>query len=70
MAAEIHKLQKNGVTIYPATTTDAVVDPFFKKNVSKLISQTEGVIEEEISGIVKIKSKNLFNKENISTVRN
>ena len=24
--AEIHKIEKNGVTIYPATTTDAVVD--------------------------------------------
>ena len=23
--AEIHKIEKNGVTIYPATTTDAVV---------------------------------------------
>ena len=25
--SEIHKIEKNGVTIYPATTTDAVVDP-------------------------------------------
>lgn len=32
MAAEIHKLQKNGVTIYPATTTDAVVDPVSKES--------------------------------------
>lgn len=37
MAAEIHKLQKNGVTIYPATTTDAVVDPDKKKSLKEII---------------------------------
>lgn len=36
MAAEIHKLQKNGVTIYPATTTDAVVDPGSKKSIGEI----------------------------------
>ncbi len=35
MAAEIHKLQKNGVTIYPATTTNAVVDASTKKSLSE-----------------------------------
>ena len=38
MAAEIHKLQKNGVTIYPATTTDAVVDFGRKKSLSSIIN--------------------------------
>ena len=38
MAAEIHKLQKNGVTIYPATTTDAVVDPIKKKNLFNILN--------------------------------
>ena len=37
MAAEIHKLQKNGVTIYPATTTDAVVDPDSRKTIKEII---------------------------------
>lgn len=38
MAAEIHKLQKNGKTIYPATTTDAVVDPDSKKTIKHAIN--------------------------------
>lgn len=35
---EIHKIQKNGVTIYPATTTDAVVDSHFKKSIIGLFN--------------------------------
>ena len=35
--AKIHKLTKNGQTIYPATTTDAVVDANTKKSISELL---------------------------------
>lgn len=42
--AEIHKIEKNGVTIYPATTTDAVVD-----------KETRRTIKEEFS-LIKNKS--------------
>lgn len=37
--AKIHKLSKNGQTIYPATTTDAVVHPTLKVSASKLIGE-------------------------------
>ena len=37
--AKIHKLSKNGQTIYPATTTDAVAHPTLKVSVSKLIGE-------------------------------
>lgn len=46
MAAEIHKLQKNGVTIYPATTTDAVVDPESKKNLTDKLKDYYSYIYE------------------------
>lgn len=36
--AKIHKLTKNGQTIYPATTTDAVVDAETKKTVKEKIN--------------------------------
>lgn len=39
MAAEIHKLQKNGVTIYPATVTDAVVREKDKKSLTKILNE-------------------------------
>lgn len=35
---EIHKLQKNGQTIYPATTTDAVADALSKRSLSEFIT--------------------------------
>lgn len=54
MAAEIHKLQKNGVTIYPATTTDAVVDAH--NNIS---------LHEKFSRILPIINNNLINKNNL-----
>ena len=37
--AKIHKLTKNGQTIYPATTTDAVVDPSTKKSVKERLTK-------------------------------
>lgn len=37
--AKTHKLSKNGETIYPATTTDAVVHPTLKVSASKLIGE-------------------------------
>ena len=37
--ASIHKLTKNGQTIYPATTTDAVVHPDLAVSSSKLIEE-------------------------------
>ena len=37
--AKIHKLSKNGQTIYPATTTDAVAHPTLKVSASKLIGE-------------------------------
>lgn len=36
---EIHKLQKNGVTIYPATVTDAVVREKDKKSLTKILNE-------------------------------
>ena len=39
--SEIHKIEKNGVTIYPATTTDAVVDGIRKKNIGDLLYSSE-----------------------------
>ena len=36
--SEIHKIEKNGVTIYPATTTDAVVDADVRKAVKHSIN--------------------------------
>ena len=40
--SEIHKIEKNGVTIYPATTTDAVVDKASNNSLASLIL-TSGV---------------------------
>lgn len=37
--AEIHKIQKNGQVIYPATITDAVVDKALQVPVSKLVEE-------------------------------
>ena len=37
--ASIHKLTKNGQTIYPATTTRAVVDPDLGVTVPSLIEE-------------------------------
>lgn len=37
--AEIHKIEKNGQTIYPATITDAVVDKNLQVASSKLIEE-------------------------------
>lgn len=37
--ATIHKLTKDGQTIYPATTTDAVVHPDLAVSSSKLIEE-------------------------------
>ena len=36
--AKIHKLTKDGQTIYPATTTDAVVHPTTRKNLTESLS--------------------------------
>lgn len=38
---KIHKITKNGQTIYPATTTDAVVNPSSKKSVTKELTELE-----------------------------
>lgn len=35
---EIHKLTKNGITIYPASTTDAIVNPTTRTTLSDLIN--------------------------------
>jgi hypothetical protein len=35
---EIHKLIKDGITLYPATTTDAVVHPQIRTELSNLIT--------------------------------
>ena len=39
--AKIHKLTKDGQTIYPATTTDAVVHPTSRKNLTEELSKLE-----------------------------
>lgn len=41
--SEIHKIEKNGVTIYPATTTDAVVDALFMQDLSSHIASIQGL---------------------------
>lgn len=38
---KIHKITKGGKTIYPATTTDAVVNPKSRKNLTEEISEME-----------------------------
>lgn len=45
---KIHKITKNGQTIYPATTTDAVVNPSSKKSVTKELTEL-GTLKQNIS---------------------
>ena len=42
--AKIHKLTKGGQTIYPATTTDAVVHPTTRKNLTEELAELNGNI--------------------------
>ena len=39
--SEIHKIEKNGVTIYPATTTDAVVDAESREILSRTLKRAK-----------------------------
>lgn len=48
MAAEIHKLKKNGKTIYPATTTDAVVDPIKKVAIADVVGFKDFLVCSEL----------------------
>lgn len=45
---KMHKLTKGGQTIYPATITDAVVNPKTRKNLTAELSK----LEVEINGYV------------------
>ena len=51
--AKIHKLIKDGQTIYPATTTDAVVHPTSRKNLTEELSKLESKTESlsKITGV-------------------
>ena len=58
---EIHKIEKNGVTVYPATTTDAVVDPFFKA------SSSDSTMVYNVSTLFPTSGKNGTNKYDLDT---
>ena len=47
--AKIYKLTKGGQTIYPATTTDAVVNPNSRKSLTEELSELSGVIGLNLS---------------------
>ena len=51
--AKIHKLTQGGQTIYPATTTDAVVHPTTRKNLTEELSKLESKTESlsKITGV-------------------
>ena len=51
--AKIHKLTQGGQTIYPATTTDAVVHPTTRKNLTEELSNLESKTESlsKITGV-------------------
>lgn len=46
--SEIHKIEKNGVTIYPATTTDAVVDPIKRISLSS-VTLNDFIVDAKIT---------------------
>ena len=50
---KIYKLIKGGQTIYPATTTDAVVHPTSRKNLTEELSKLESKTESlsKITGV-------------------
>lgn len=58
--SEIHKIEKNGVTIYPATTTDAVVDADVRKSLKNILRDNK-LTDTGFSA----KSTNLANPEKI-----
>ena len=71
---EIHKLTKDGVTLYPATTTDAVVHPQTKNTLSNMITDynmsvlfpnngSGNTSKYTLQGAISVLSKKL-NKEN------
>lgn len=47
--AKIYKLTKGSQTIYPATTTDAVVNPNSRKSLTEELSELSGVIGLNLS---------------------
>lgn len=47
--AKIYKLTKGGQTIYPATTTDAMVNPNSRKSLTEELSELSGVIGLNLS---------------------
>ena len=66
--AKMHKLTKGGQTIYPATITDAVVNPKTRKSLtaelSELESKTIGFYKESTSGSKQIEFISDMLKEN------
>lgn len=44
---KMHKLTKGGQTIFPATTTDAVVNPKTRKNMTTELSEFEEIIQSQ-----------------------
>ena len=76
--AEIHKLKKNGQTILPATTSDAVVHPQVRSSLTDLVNEynvsvlypTEGVSGNKYTlskAITVLGSKLSENQKTIST---
>ncbi|WP_342975442.1 hypothetical protein, partial [Phocaeicola dorei] len=61
--AKIYKLTKGGQTIYPATTTDAVVNPNGRKSLTTELSE----IGARISGKKEYSvGKNIINPSNLT----
>lgn len=60
--AEIHRMKKEGETIFPATTTDAVVHPQLKTTVSSL------VVEYNVSALFPTSGQDSGNKYTLSSM--
>lgn len=60
--AEIHRMKKEGKTIFPATTTDAVVHPQLKTTVSSL------VVEYNVSALFPTSGQDSGNKYTLDSM--
>ena len=62
--AKMHKLTKGGQTIYPATITDAVVNPISRKSLATELSELESNIGISFSKEI------LFTRKNATVINN
>jgi len=67
--AKIHKLTKGGKTIYPATTTDAVVHPTTRKNLTEELSDMSDIQSKQEQKLNNNISENLFGKSLLGVVK-